>query len=241
MDSLFWLKTKKKLRILFNLFSGFLIFVIFFSFTSGPFWMFHWLGTSVSEYKFKPDYIIMLSGSGHPSESSLLRSYYISKLHVFYPEATIIVSQLAEDSLKLEKTDAWLIRSELILRGVDSTKIEIERTAKNTRDEAIQMFSRFPDSDKNWLIVTSPEHMRRSVLSFRKVGFKNVGGSATFSSAGPSNLKYKSKKLGGRKIIGDEMVNDMQFRYQFWNHLKYQILCYREFLALIWYKLKGWI
>ena len=28
-------------------------------------------------------------------------------------------------------------------------------------------------------------------------------------------------------------------RYQFWNHLKYQVVCYREYAALTWYWLSG--
>ena len=37
------------------------------------------------------------------------------------------------------------------------------------------------------------------------------------------------------------MTDELQYRYQFWNHLKYQVICWREYLAISYYKVRGWI
>ncbi len=82
--------------------------------------------------------------------------------------------------------------------------------------------------------------MRRSILCFKKAGYKYLGGEPTFNVSGPSNLLYSDKNLGGRNIPLPEVGESIQLRYQFWNHLRYQVLCYRELVALVWYKIRGW-
>ena len=39
----------------------------------------------------------------------------------------------------------------------------------------------------------------------------------------------------------DALIMDINLRYRFWTHLKYEILIIREFSALTYYKLSGWI
>jgi uncharacterized SAM-binding protein YcdF (DUF218 family) len=83
-------------------------------------------------------------------------------------------------------------------------------------------------------IVTSPEHMYRSVATFRKAGFKSVGGMASFEEAvseklliGKHNKEFKTERLN--------------LRYNMWNYLKYEITVVREYFAIAYYKLRGWI
>ncbi len=231
----------RSLRIAFITLSSVLIVMVLFSFTTGPFWIYHWLGTSVSSYSFTPEYIIIMGGAGHPSESSLMRSWYAARAWKKFPGARVIVTQPSAVCTRPELSDAWGIRNDLILRGVDSTRILLEIKGRNTRQEAMEVLQLAPDAPrKACLIITSPEHMRRSVLTFRKAGFQQVGGESTFNASGPVDLDYNDSQLGGNTMPLPEVGGSVQLRYQFWNHLRYQVICYRELAGLAWYKLKGW-
>lgn len=232
----------KSLKVTFIAISAVLIFCVLFSFTTGPFWLYYWLGTSESTYAFRPDYIFIMGGAGYPSESALMRSWYAAEAWKKNPQSYVVVSQPAAACVRPELSDAWGIRKDLMVRGVDSTRILLEIKGKNTRDEGLEILKIVPDAaGKNCLIVTSPEHTRRSVLVFRKLGFKNLGGEPTFNASGPVDLDYQDNQLGGRNIPLPEVGGSVQLRYQFWNHLRYQVICYRELAGLAWYKLRGWI
>lgn len=232
----------KALKITFITVSAVLIFCVLFSFTTGPFWLYYWLGTSESNHSFQPDYIIIMGGSGYPSESALMRSWYAAEAWKKHPSATVIISQPAAACVRPELSDAWGIRRDLMTRGVDSSLILLEIKGKNTRDEGLEVMKIAPGAaNANCLIVTSPEHMRRSVQVFRKLGFRHLGGEPTFNASGPVDLDYKDNQLGGRNIPLPEVGGSVQLRYQFWNHLRYQVICYRELVGLVWYKLRGWI
>lgn len=88
--------------------------------------------------------------------------------------------------------------------------------------------------------MSGPEHMKRAVAVFQKAGFKNIGGEPTFDLCGPTNLLYSDKSLGGNKNL-PSIGQETQLRYQFWNHFVYQIICYRELMAITWYWLRDWI
>jgi uncharacterized SAM-binding protein YcdF (DUF218 family) len=83
------------------------------------------------------------------------------------------------------------------------------------------------------LLITSPEHMYRSIHSLQKVGFKNVGGLPSFEKP------ISEKTLKGKKKKGEKVA--LAWRYNFWSYLRYEILVLREYSAIAYYKLKGWI
>jgi uncharacterized SAM-binding protein YcdF (DUF218 family) len=223
-------------------FGAIFLSMVLFAFTTGPYWMYHWLGTSVSEYRFRPDYIIIMGGAGYPSESALMRSWYAAKLSELHPGAKVIVTQPAAVCVHPQLSDAWGIRNDLVLRGVDSSLISVEIEGRNTREEALKVIAMAPDAPvKNCVLVTAPEHMRRSILTFRKAGFLHLGGVPTFNASGPVDLDYKDGELGGRYNELPDVGGSLQIRYQFWNHLRYQVICYRELFGLAWYRVKGWI
>jgi hypothetical protein len=84
--------------------------------------------------------------------------------------------------------------------------------------------------------------MYRSVLCFRKVGFRKVDGLAAFSNPIEAGLTYDDGKLGGRR---DWMVPDvgdnLMIRYKFWLQAQNLEAALRESIALAYYKIKGWI
>ena len=223
------------------LMGGTLLFMIVFSFTTGPFYLYYWLGKSNSEYQFKPKNIIVLGGAGYPSATALLRSFYASEIYKKDGSCNVYVCQPSTAETPVTNSDAYKISKDLITRGVDSTKIFLETNGKNTREEALQIVAINPQlKNEACVLVTSPEHMKRAVAVFRKVGFKNIGGEPTFDLCGPADLFYNDKELGGNKSL-PAIGQETQLRYQFWNHFVYQILCYRELIAISWYWLKGWV
>lgn len=231
----------KALRTLL-LISGILFLIILLlSFTTLPYWGYYWLGTSQSKISGKPDYIILLGGGGMPSESSLMRAYFVHRAAMESPESKIVVSIPGNPADSL--STARLVAAELISKGIAADRILYEQTATNTRSEAIQLqnFNQEKLTNKSILLVTSPEHMRRSVLVFKKAGFSKVSALPTFENAIEADLFFNDDQLGGRKTIVPDIGNHTSVRYQFWNHLKYEILIAREMAALGYYKLRGWI
>jgi uncharacterized SAM-binding protein YcdF (DUF218 family) len=234
-------------RILIFVRSVLLIFGVFFllllalSFTTLPYWGYYWLGTSQSKITEKPDYIILLGGGGMPSESSLMRAFFVRRAAVESPKSQIIISIPGnpEDST----STARQVAAELISKGIDSQRILYEQIGTNTRSEALQLkeFNSEKLTDKAILLVTSPEHMRRAVLVFRKAGFTRVSALPAFENAIEANLFFADDQLGGNKTLVPDIGGNTEVRYQFWNHLKYEILIAREITALVYYKLRGWI
>jgi uncharacterized SAM-binding protein YcdF (DUF218 family) len=219
----------------------FFLLILALSFTTLPYWGYYWLGTSQSKITGKPEYIILLGGGGMPSESSLMRVYYVHRAAVESPESRIVISIPGnpEDST----STARQVALELISKGIDRQRILYEQTGTNTRSEALnlQQFNSENLTEKSILLVTSPEHMRRSVLVFRKAGFTRVSALPAFESAIESNLFFEDDQLGGNKTLVPDIGGNTEVRYQFWNHLKYEILIAREMAAMGYYKLRGWI
>lgn len=215
-------------------------FSILLAFTTGPYYLYHWLGTSEGAFRFRPTHLVMLGGGGFPGESSLLRCWYVTQLTKTYPEARVIISQAAETSGDSSLNAADAIRHELILRGVDSTRIRSFSTGRNTREEAVHLY-RMLGENARVVIITSPEHMRRAIKSLRKAGLQYTGGIPTFADPGMADLRYDDRQLGGSRLAIPAIGHSTQLRYQVWNHLGYQLICTRELIASGWYALRGWI
>ncbi len=221
---------------------GLLFFVLLvLSFTTLPYWGYYWLGTSKSKITEKPEYIVLLGGGGMPSESNLMRAFFVFKAAHEFPESLIVIATPG-DTADLKST-ARLVAAELINKGIDPQRILYEQTGTNTRMEALslQKFDAGQISQKAVLLVTSPEHMRRSVLVFRKVGFTRISALPAFENALEADLAFKDDELGGNKKFIPNIGGHTSVRYQFWNHLKYEILIAREMTALGYYWLRGWI
>lgn len=235
IKSIYFLRLLRNILLVIGIFfSTCLILAI----TEQPFWAYHWLGTSKSELSWKPETIILLGGGGMPSQSNLMRSWYAEKAVKAFPEAKVIIAMPGEVSDSLSTPQ--LMKRELILRGVDPTKISFESEATNTRSQALNC-KRHVKMQTAILLVTSPEHMRRTVLCFKKAGFEKVNALPAFENAAEADFSFKDDELGGNKKMLPDVGQNTNIRYRLWNHLKYEILIAREMMALIYYKLRGWI
>ena len=173
-----------------------------------------------------------------PSQSNLIRSWYVEKAAKNFEDAAVVIAMPGDISDRLSTPQ--LMKKELILRGIDSTRIIFESIGTNTRAQALNCQG-IIKMQSSILLVTSPEHMRRSVLCFKKTGFEKVNALPAFENAVEADLTFEDDELGGNKILIPDVGKSINMRYQLWNHLKYEILIVREMVALTYYKLRGWI
>jgi uncharacterized SAM-binding protein YcdF (DUF218 family) len=229
------LKTSIKAVLL--CFGALFIGIIILSFTSLPFWMYYDLSVSDQKLESPPKYIVLMSGNGIPSESGLMRTYYASEIAKIHLNAEIIVTMPGDTS---DTTSAcYLMKKELIIRGIKSHRISFENIGTNTRSQA-QEVRKLIKGNPSIIIITSPEHIYRSLATFHKVGLTQATGNAAFEQPVEASFLFKDDKLGGNNILPN-IGNNTQIRYQFWSHLKYQVIVYREYTAIAFYKLKDWI
>ena len=226
------------LRNLFMLIGIFFSVCIILAFTAQPYWAYHWLGTSKSKIQWEPEAIVLLGGGGMPSQSTLIRSWYAAEAAKSFPDADIVIAIPGDVTDGL--STPMLLGEELLIRGIDASKIKFENVGTNTRSQALECQGLIK-MQAPILLITSPEHMRRAILSFEKVGFEKVNGLPAFENAIEADLEFDDDELGGKKTLVPNVGKSISMRYQIWNHLKYEIIVSRELVALSYYKLRGWI
>lgn len=226
-------KALQFIRWIFYVSGAFFLIILILSFTDIPFYAYYRLASTDAELATKPDVIVILGGSGMPSPDGLIRSYYGASAANKNEDAKIIIAlpySSQPDSLCQLKAMA----NELVLKGIDSLRIEYEPFGFNTRSQAINIgkMSGVHKSDVSLLIITSPQHMYRAIKTFQKVGFKHVGSLAAFERpVGETNLENKK----------DRGSVSLALRYNMWSYLNYEIIVLREYAAIVYYKIKGWI
>lgn len=205
------------------------------SFTDIPYYAYHWLGTTNVNLKQKPGLIVMLGGSGMPSPDGLIRTYYGALAAKQFKEAEIIIALPYNENGSLYQLE--LMAHELIVKGIDSSRIKFEPLGFNTHSQAVNIASMVGSNKNNLslLIITSPEHMYRSVKTFRKAGFADVGGVPTFEKP------IDEEKAKDKEKSDDTRIKSLDLRYNMWSYLNYELLVMREYLAILYYKVKGWM
>lgn len=199
--------------------------------------MFYDLSLSETKLTSPPEYIVVMSGGGIPSESGLMRTYKTAEVANVYTDAKVIVTMPGDTADT--NASCYLMKQEIVLRGVNPNRIIFENVGTNTRSQA-QEVQKIIKTNAPVLLITSPEHIYRSIKCLNKVGLTNVSGEPSWAQEMEADFSFNDEKLGGNKAIPN-IGNNIQLRYQFWNHLGYQIRVYREYLAIVFYKLKGWI
>ncbi len=211
----------------------FVLFVVL-SFTDIPYYAYHNLGTKNATMQKPPHYIVVMGAGGMPSPEGLMRCDYAAKAAKAYPKAKVLIAMPTEPAY-FRISHPYKMFKQIERYGIDSTRFLFQIKGMNTRQQALEIASGFPEHDTvSMMIVTSPQHVYRSVKVFEKVGFDPVSGFASFEKAiAEENLKSKDSKK-------DE-VSNLNLRYNMWNYMKYQITVMREYLAITYYWLKGWI
>jgi uncharacterized SAM-binding protein YcdF (DUF218 family) len=215
---------------------------IILAFTSYPGRMSQWLATDSARLRDKPEFIVLLGGAGIPSNSGLMRTFCAAEEARRYPDATVIV--VLPSDPKKKDSDIDRMKNELVMRGVASGRILLESQGRNTREQALQVArvlgQRF--ADRRLLTVTSPYHLKRALLTFRKAGFRQVAGVGAVEQTQPVEVRYKSKELGGKRIpLAPDMGQSTFMRYGFWHNVETEVTFASELSALSYYWGRGWI
>lgn len=204
------------------------------AFTRIPFDAHRSLGTAAGECAVAVDHIVVLGGSGMPSGPELLRLHRAAQVALEFPKAKILVVQ---------PQDAAVIAAmvqELMLRGVRLTRIEVLPAGENTREQALLCARRWTGEEGSIALVTAPENMYRSVQAFRRAGLARVCGIPAWDHAMDHHFRYDHAALGGRSYLPDVSAAP-SVRYTFWNYLKLEVTCLREYVAIAYYGLNGWL
>jgi uncharacterized SAM-binding protein YcdF (DUF218 family) len=227
--------SKKWLKRFFLACGIFFCFLLALSFTDVPYYAYYWLGTSSPKLEKKPDLIVLLGGGGMPSPDGFMRCFYASKAAAEYPESKLVIALPFNDDGSTSQLE--LMAGELRMRGVDSMRINFEPEGFNTRSQAEHIVATYTSTKNTMsvLIVTSPEHMYRAIRTFKQAGFTNVGGEAAFED--PVN----EKKVKDTAKTKDTRVKSLSLRYNMWSYLNYELLVLREYTAITYYWIKGWI
>lgn len=203
------------------------------AFTPIPFHVHRWLGLAGAECSGPVGAIVVLGGSGMPSGPELLRLHRAASAAQAHPEARVVVVHPGDGRVRQAMVE------ELLLRGVSADRLDTLGVGDNTREQALRFADRWP-SITALALVTAPEQMRRSVGAFRKVHGAAVCGLPAWDHAMDHPFRYQHGRVGGKAYLPD--VGDRPgLRYTFWNYLKLQVTCLREFVALGYYWLNDWL
>ena len=200
-----------------------------------PWKAYAWLGRGGDELKGGPAFIVLMGGGGIPSESGLMRCYETALQAQRFPKARVLVAMPYEEG---ESDASNRVADELVLRGVRRDRILRERRGHHTREQAVESF-RLLDAGRRqpaMLVVSSPEHVRRSVLAFRKAGFEQVAGAASYGQ----NLKADLTLTPASRLPVPNPVHSTWLRYRVWDTLAIELRVLRELTALAYYRARGW-
>ena len=125
-----------------------------------------------------------------------------------------------------ETSSVGRMRDELVLRGVDREAVLLEDQGRNTHEQAVFVRELLGHDalGEPVMIISSPVHMRRALLSFQKAGFTNLAQSP-------------ARPVGAEAYLGP----GVGLRYAFWANLERNVSVIRELVALAYYKVRGWI
>ena len=226
------------LKWLFISFGIILLLINILALTPLPFYMHRSLGEDASwendsTTQFTPDYIIMFGGAGMPSESNLIRLYYTAEIAGKLHKPIILVHP--EDSVCQAEMTKYLVNN-----GISPDSIMYMTGGSNTRSQSLSLVDSFPDIiSANCLIITAPEHLSRTLKCLKKCGIVNIRGIGAFESTVDFDLELDKAKLKGNKFVPD--IESTNLRYTYWNYLKREIICFREYFAMAYYWAKDWI
>jgi uncharacterized SAM-binding protein YcdF (DUF218 family) len=214
------------------------LIMVILSFTAHPYIVYYRLGTYQSDIKTEPGYIVLMGAGGMPGPEGLMRCHFTASAAHLFPQAKIVIA-LPSETNNLKKSDAWKMLEEIRLRGVDEHRVIFALKGTNTYSQANEIAGILYDElHTALLIVSSPEHMYRCIRTFEKCGFQNVFGLPAMEASYDEGLLLTNEERI-RKI--KDIDRFVSLRYNVWTYMKYQITILREFTAIAWYKIKGYI
>jgi len=217
-----------------------------FLFSPFPWRIYKSLGSFPSPSSLPPTHILVMGGSGIPGESGLMRTFYAAEAARQNPAAEVLIAMPlgAADSAA---SQAYL--NEVQLRGVPTHQFRILEGGRNTREQAIRLAEVLAEETNITcvLIVTSPEHIRRTAAAIRKTCNTSIQAFPAFPVSLEDPLPWSVEELDTpesapitRAVVPD-IGSSMRLRYSLWANLRYTHEALREYTALLYYRLQGWI
>lgn len=231
----------KTLRFLFIMLGSIFLIMLLLALTSLPFWARYQLGASKAHVPANTKTIVMMGGGGFPSKSVLMRLWFTAELAREHLNAKLVIATPG-DTLDINST-VCKSRKYLIDAGIDSLRILVEPEGLNSRHQALKLYEMLEANtiEEPVVVVTSTEHVYRAVKCFERVGFDKVSGLPASEAMLETDLAFDDdNNLGGKDKVPD-VGTSIVLRYKFWDYLEYEIKVAREYIAIAYYKLKGWI
>jgi uncharacterized SAM-binding protein YcdF (DUF218 family) len=249
---------KASFRILFRLARGALLLLGFLAllfaatqFTHLPWRAYKHLSEIPAPSHAPPTHILVMGGSGIPGESGLMRTFFGAQAAALYPDAVVLVA-MPLGAAQSVSSRAYL--DEIRLRGVASERIRILDGGRNTREQAIRLAEYLADrtNTPQVLIVTDPEHVRRTAASIRKACAKTqleiqLEALPAFPLSLEDPLPWRAADLdapgpspAARAAVPD-VGSSFILRYNLWANLGYTQDALREYVAMLYYRLRGWL
>ena len=197
-----------------------------------------------------PTHILVLGGSGVPGESALMRLWYAAEAARELPEAPVWMALPCEEN-DGSNPIARAYTAELESHGVEAGRCSPRACGRNTREQAVALVQDLEEESARVLVVTSPEHIRRACGAIRRAAREaqsavEVRGRPTF------NLSIDdSPRAGGKELPEHSMAEEVasatnlgsgqMFRYDIWSNARYTLDASREYIAILYYRIRGWI
>jgi hypothetical protein len=224
----------RRLRPVSQVFGVVCAVLVVLAFTRLPFDAHRALGRASGECSGPVDLLVVLGGSGMPSGAELRRLHHAAELANLHPRAAMWVIHPGDPAV------IGAMVAELELRGVEPARIRRINEGDNTRAQALAVLREVAGRPSRMALVSAPENMYRSVKAFRRVGLADVCGAPAWDHAMDHDFSYTHRRIGGKAYVPDvSAATDL--RYTFWNYLKLEITCLREYVAIAYYALNGWI
>jgi uncharacterized SAM-binding protein YcdF (DUF218 family) len=193
------------------------------AFTGLPRWLTGWLTGGERAGEANVQCVVVLGGVGMPSGTGLIRTYRAAEFGLGRTGVTFVVALTCDADP--ERGGVGQMRDELVLRGIPRDAVRLEPRGRNTHEQAVLIAALLGPAalERRIVVVTSPFHVRRALMCFRRAGFRSVAG----LPAGSGDLQAD---LGSGVLL----------RYRLWSNLAMTLEAARELAAIAQYRLKGW-
>ena len=173
------------------------------------------LGGGSATYRASGNEINELSGA------TALRVLEAARLYDLLNDPSVIASGGADELLAVLTPESVPMQQELMDLGVPSERIILESQSGNTREQAENIARVLEANDiERFVLVTSPIHMRRAVLTMREFGLDPI--------PSPSSQHSEGNIIERGSILPDPVA------------LRASHAAVREALAILYYWFNGW-
>lgn len=123
-----------------------------------------------------------------------------------FPEARIVFTGGSASVTRPDVKETMVARMFFQGMGVDPARLVLEEESRNTFENAV--FTRRlvdPKPGERWLLVTSADHMPRSVGAFRQAGWELVPYPVDYRTAGLGALRPGTNMIAGLRWFADAL------------------------------------